>query len=144
MRLRDATAADATAVAGLLEQLGYPDDPVAVGERLERLAAATDDRVVVADEDGHLVGVIGLHAAPYLHRPGRWVRITALVVDAAARGKGIGRALMDEAERTARGWGCDQLEVTSGRHRPDAHRFYGELGYEETSARSGRFLKPLT
>lgn len=143
MRLREATAADAAAVAGLLRQLGYPDQVARVAERLDRLAAGPEDRVLVAEDEGRAVGLIGLHSAPYLHRDGRWLRVTALVVDESARGRGIGRALMAEAEAAARAWGCDQVEVTSGRHRPDAHRFYADLGFEEVSARSGRFLKKL-
>jgi GNAT superfamily N-acetyltransferase len=141
--LRDASVADAPAVTNLLGQLGYPDAEASVRQRLERLAAGALDRVVVAEVDGTVLGLIGLHVAPYLHRDGNWLRITALVVADPARGRGIGRALMAEAEATAIRWGCDQLEVTSGRHRPDAHRFYADLGYEETSTRSGRFLKKL-
>jgi GNAT superfamily N-acetyltransferase len=49
-------------------------------------------------------------------------------------------ALTRRLEEAAREEGCDRLEATSGEWREDAHTFYRELGFEETSK---RFIKPL-
>jgi GNAT superfamily N-acetyltransferase len=67
-------------------------------------------------------------------------RITALFVDDASRGQGIGRALVEAAEAHLAGTGCGLLEVTSNLRLVDAHAFYARLGYERTSV---RFAKPL-
>jgi len=49
-------------------------------------------------------------------------------------------ALIPRAEEEARAAGCDRLEVTSGEWREDAHAFYRDLEFEETSK---RFIKGL-
>ena len=75
-----------------------------------------------------------------LHRAKPIRRISALVVDARYRSKGIGRAIVDAAEQMFRDAGCGSVEVTSNMRRTDAHAFYARLGYELTSA---RFIKTL-
>jgi hypothetical protein len=47
MTVRDATPADAAAVAALLDELGYPTTEAAVAARLERFAADPASRVIV-------------------------------------------------------------------------------------------------
>ena len=69
-----------------------------------------------------------------------WCRITALVVDEAHRGHGIGQMLVEAAETAARSARCSRIEATSARHRTDAHRLYDRLGYGQTSV---HFLKRL-
>jgi GNAT superfamily N-acetyltransferase len=64
-----------------------------------------------------------------------------LIVDARCRSTGIGRALVNAAERMFAEAGCGMVEVTSNIRRTDAHAFYQHLGYELTST---RFMKTLT
>ena len=138
---RPATAADATAIARLLTQLGYPTTTDEARIRLDAIAdAAPMDRVIVAELDGRVVAVMTLHLVPELHRPRPNGRVTALVVDEAVRGRGIGRKMMEEAERIFRADGAGILELTSNMRRADAHRFYEKLGYQRTSF---RFAKEL-
>ena len=47
-----------------------------------------------------IAGIIAIHALPRFEHDDRIVRILALVVDAGARERGLGRALIAEAERT--------------------------------------------
>jgi GNAT superfamily N-acetyltransferase len=68
------------------------------------------------------------------------VRITALVVAEDARGHGLGRRLLREAERFARACGAQRLEISSGIQRTGAHAFYLECGYTESGR---RFVRPL-
>jgi GNAT superfamily N-acetyltransferase len=138
---RPATPADASAIAGLLTQLGYPTTADEARTRLDAIAGAAPlDRVIVAELDGGVVAVMTLHLVPELHRPRPNGRVTALVVDAAARGRGIGREMMATAERIFRAEGAGILELTSNMRRLDAHRFYERLGYQKTSF---RFAKEL-
>jgi hypothetical protein len=46
----------------------------------------------------------------------------------------VGGELMSAAEGVAREIGAAFVEVTAGRHRPDAARLYTELGYDATVA----------
>ncbi len=63
----------------------------------------------------------------------------------AHRGRGVARALLAAAEDTARGWGCDAIEVSSGRReeRTAAHALYRDAGFTDTAERSARYWKPL-
>ena len=139
--IRPAAPADATAIARLLTQLGYPTTTDEARIRLDAIAdAAPMDRVIVAELDGRVVAVMTLHLVPELHRARPNGRVTALVVDEAVRGRGVGRKMMEEAERIFRADGAGILELTSNMRRADAHRFYEKLGYQRTSF---RFAKEL-
>jgi GNAT superfamily N-acetyltransferase len=135
---------DATQVAALLAELGYPDNQVAdVQRRLALWAGEIASRALVAEHHGQLVGIVAVTAIPYLERDGRWGRIVALVVSSACRGQGIGRQLVQAAETAASELGCVAMEVTSARRRTDSHPFYQNLGYQDWGDRSARYLKDL-
>src|SRR5262252_5138644 len=96
--IRDARDADAQAIAALLTQLGYPSDADAVEERLDRVWVV-GDRVIVAEVEGDVVGVVHLQVTPALERERPAGKIGALVVDEGHRGQGIGRALFAAVEQ---------------------------------------------
>lgn len=127
--LRPAEPADAEAIAALFTDEGYPAGPSDIVSRLERFASP-HSRVVVAEHDGALLGFMAIHAIPRFEHDDRIVRILALVVDAGARERGVGRALMAEAERVGRELGAAFSEVTAGHHRPEARHLYESLGYD--------------
>jgi GNAT superfamily N-acetyltransferase len=131
--LRPATVDDTERIAGLLSDEGYPSGPSDIVERLERFASE-HSRVIVADNGGEVLGFVAVHALPRFEHSDRILRIMALVVDAGVRERGVGRLLMDEAERLGRELGAAFAEVTAGHHRPDARRLYEELGYDASVA----------
>lgn len=45
------------------------------------------------------------------------------------RSKGIGKSLIQEAIRRAKIKGCRLVQLTTDKTRPDAIRFYGNLGF---------------
>jgi ribosomal protein S18 acetylase RimI-like enzyme len=129
--LRPAQADDAAAIAALFTDEGYPAGPSDIVARLERFDEP-DSRVVVAEHDGAILGFIAVHAMARFEHDDRIVRILALVVDAGARERGVGRALMAEAERFGREVGAAFVELTAGHHRPEARHLYESLGYDST------------
>ena len=131
--LRPATPDDAERIAALFTDEGYPAGPSDIVERLARFDS-DHSRVIVADGGGEVLGFVAIHALPRFEHSDRVVRIMALVVDAGERGRGIGRLLMEEAERLGREVDAAFAEVTAGHHRPDARRLYEELGYDGTVA----------
>jgi GNAT superfamily N-acetyltransferase len=131
IQLRTAQESDAEAIAALFTDEGYPAGPSDIVDRLGRFGSE-HSRVVVAEHDGSLLGFIALHALPRFEHDDRILRILALVVDAGARERGVGRTLMAEAERIASELGAAFVEVTAGHHRPDARRLYESLGYDAT------------
>ncbi|GLZ14164.1 hypothetical protein Acsp04_43990 [Actinomadura sp. NBRC 104425] len=142
--VRKARPEDAAQVASLLAELGYPDNDVDdVRRRLAAWARETAGVVFVAEADAQVVGAVAVAAFPYLERRGRCGRIVALVVAADRRGQGIGRRLVEAAEEAAGSLGCVTMEVTSARTRTESHAFYRNIGYQEWSDRSARYLKDL-
>ena len=127
--LRPAVEADAERIAAMFTDEGYPAGPSAILTRLARFAGP-DSEVVVADRGGEVIGFIAFHALPRFEHDDVVIRILALVVDAGARERGLGHQLMAEAERVARERGAAFVEVTAGRHRPEARHLYESLGYD--------------
>ena len=136
--IRSARVEDTLQIAMLLGQLGYPNETEAVRERISLLSSGGGDRIWVAEFQGKVVGLLGFHLLPLLHVSGSLGRITALVVEEKFRGKGIGRQLVETAERWAWKRDCTRIEVTSGEQRTQAHQFYQDLGY---AVESKRFIK---
>ena len=131
--LRSATPDDAERIAALFTDEGYPSGPSDIVQRLARFDSE-HSRVIVAEHDGEVLGFVAVHALPRFEHSDRIIRIMALVVDAGERGRGIGRLLMEEAERLGRDLEAAFAEVTAGHHRPDAKHLYEELGYDGTVA----------
>ena len=127
--LRPAVDADAERIAAIFTEEGYPAGPSAIVARLARFGGP-ESEVVVADRGGEVIGFIAFHALPRFEHDDDVVRILALVVDAGARERGLGHVLMAEAERFARERGAAFVEVTAGRHRPEARHLYESLGYD--------------
>jgi len=129
--LRAASPADADQIAQQFTDEGYPVGTSDIVERLERFSSAYS-QVIVAEHDGALLGFIAIHALPRFEHDDRILRILALVVDAGARERGVGRALMAEAERVGAELGAAFVEITAGHHRPEARNLYESLGYDAT------------
>jgi ribosomal protein S18 acetylase RimI-like enzyme len=141
--IRDARPEDAPAIGKLLATLGY--EPRAdLDSTLATWLADPANRLLVADLDGEVAGVLALHSWPHLARAGSRARITALAVAEPARRQGLARRLVEAAERVATELGCVEMEVTSRLHRTEAQAFYRALGYEEVSGRSARFMRELS
>jgi ribosomal protein S18 acetylase RimI-like enzyme len=97
--------------------------------------------VVVADRDGAVVGFAMAHQElDGLQRDVALGVIDAMYVHPDARGRGLGRALLEAAEAALARRGADHvaLEVLTANTR--AHRFYTEAGYTE---RRRTLEKPL-
>lgn len=129
--LRPARPTDAAAIAALFTDEGYPAGPSDIATRLEHFSTP-QSRVIMAEHDEAILGFIAIHAMPRFEHDDWIVRILALVVDAGARERGVGRALMGEAERIALEMGAAFVELTAGHHRPEARHLYESLGYDPT------------
>ena len=119
---------DVEVVTRLGLQLGYPVDEVAVARRLERYGGLDTHLLIVAERDGALVGWAHVLERALLQEP-RHAEIGGLVVDEAARGSGVGRALLDAIDAWAARRGYHGLWLHSRVERPEAHSFYPALGF---------------
>jgi GNAT superfamily N-acetyltransferase len=128
---RPASASDAPAIAALFTDEGYPAAGSALGARIERFAAAAG-QVIVAEDAGEILGFVAVHVMPRFEHDDTIARVLALVVDAGARGRGVGHDLMAAADQIARDAGAAFIEVTAAHHRPDARHLYEAMGYDAT------------
>lgn len=128
--LRPAEEGDAGRIAVLSGQLGYPANAGAIVERLRLLAARGDQRVLVALVDDEVVGWAQVGRTLTLEA-GEQAELVGLVVDERHRGRGLGGALVAEAEAWARRQGLAVLRVRCNVHREATHRFYARLAFEE-------------
>ncbi|MER0447520.1 GNAT family N-acetyltransferase [Streptomyces sp. Edi4] len=74
-------------------------------------------------DDGSCVGAAGWRVVVNTVA-GRKLYVDDLVTAATARSTGVGHALLAHLEAHARAAGCTSLNLDSGTHRTDAHRFY--------------------
>ncbi len=95
---------------------------------------AAGGELLVALEDGHLVGVGGLRPVHGRPRLGRVIRIR---VHPAVRRRGVGRRLMEALESSARRRGLTDLLLDVGDHQPEALAFYRALDWSETWRETG-------
>lgn len=139
MIIRDARRADIGAVAALLadDVLGReretPGDPAYL-VAFERMRGQSGNHLLVAEDDeGRVVGCLQLLILPGLARKGATrAQVEGVRVAAAARGRKVGEALMDEAIGRARAAGCVLAQLTTDLTREDAHRFYEKFGFRRT------------
>jgi len=139
--VREAAPRDADSIAALSGQLGYPASGEEIRARLETVRRRGDGRVWVSELDGAVVGWGHAQGVHVLESPAH-AEVVGLVVDRDLRGRGIGAALMAEAERWAAAEGYTMVRVRSNVVRVDAHRFYERLGFVEAK-RQAVFAKRL-
>jgi len=125
--IRKATVEDEAGVFALLRQFSSGETS---GETTDRWQGGTatfreivndEDKgtVLVADEDGELVGVVTLSYPVAIRCRGIYTCIEEFIVSASTRGKGVGGRLLEAAVVEATSKGCDEIQV----NRPS------ELGY---------------
>ena len=78
-----------------------------------------------------------------LQESGR-AEVKRMFVDPAARGHGIGRALIEVIETVARDEGVSVLLLETGIHNHDAIRLYRRCGYRERGPFGGYAADPLS
>lgn len=132
---REATRADVAAVVALLT-----DDPLGAGREtrdcgrylaaFDAMSAETGNTLIVGEAEGRIVATYQLTFISGLsHNAARRAQVESVRVAADLRGKGIGRAMMADAEARARAAGCGLLQLTTHASRDRARDFYDALGY---------------
>jgi ribosomal protein S18 acetylase RimI-like enzyme len=125
MHIRPFHPADEEALIALWHRCGLTrpwNDP---HKDIRRKLAVRADLFLVAELDGAVVGTV---MAGYDGHRG-WINY--LGVDPATQRRGIGRALMDEAERLLRANGCPKINLQVRTTNTAAIEFYRRIGFVE-------------
>lgn len=135
---RKACADDVAAIVSLLadDMLGQQREDASTPTNPSYLKAFTaidqdpNQLLVVAELDGMIAGCLQLTFVPGLSRLGAWRgQIESVRVSSSHRGIGLGQALLEWAIERCRARGCRLVQLTTDKNRPDARRFYENLGF---------------
>lgn len=140
IEVRAAHAADAARIGCLFVELGYPDAGRGLGGRLLQQMGDTGNDILVATQEGEIVGVLVMHVITPLHVARPWAVISALVVDERSRAHGVGAILIAHAQQAASARQCAHVELSCSERRTGAHAFYESQGFAEVRK---RFKKEL-
>lgn len=133
---RELSDAEVAAIDRLVPQLS-PGAPPPGRERLDELVRSEACTLLLArDEKGAVVGTLTLVAYPI--PTGVRVWIEDVVVDEAARGRGVGEALVRAAVQRAAALGATAVNLTSNPRREAANRLYRRMGFELRDTNSYR------
>lgn len=124
-------------LASQFEDEGRPGDYWAAVEATRRQRGD----VLVAEEDGDVVGVCQVLIFQHFQHAGGWCcELESVHVRSDRRSLGIGAQLLAAAEELAHERGCYRIQLTSRNVRTDAHRFYSANGYGQTSQGFKKFF----
>jgi ribosomal protein S18 acetylase RimI-like enzyme len=130
--VRRATSADAAAIGRLLHDFNTEfDDPTPgpdrLAERIQRLLAGGDTAVLLVGSGPEGLAVLRFRAA--LWSEALECYLAELYVVPAARGNGLGRALMNAAIELARAEGADYMDLGTAETDVAARSLYESLGF---------------
>jgi GNAT superfamily N-acetyltransferase len=135
--IRKANDNDAEILAELMSELtNEPISAQIAKDRLNFVKNSPFDFLYVCVENEEVLGFLAFRIRENIEAPTRYGEISAIVVNPKARNKGVGRFLMEYAEKLAKEHECIGTWLVSGFGREEeAHKFYKKLGYEITGYR---------
>lgn len=133
--IRAARAGDAAAIALLLGELGHQTTQAAARIQLARVLDRRDAGVLIYEFDREPVALVAYETYELIYRSRPQCRLTALVVRADHRRRGIARELIAAVEAVARRRDCHRIELTTRPDRPDALSLYLACGFSERPRR---------
>ena len=137
-QIRRARADDVSVIVALLadDVLGHgreaPGPPLSprYAEAFAAIERDPNQFLAVVEEGGWIIGCLQLSFIPGLSRTGLWRgQIESVRIAADRRGEGLGRFMFDWAIAECRRRGCGLVQLTTDKGRPDALRFYEDLGF---------------
>lgn len=138
LNFRKAVYTDIPAIVRLLA-----DDPVgAARERFEdpipacyyaafdAITVDGNNFLLVAELDNIIIGTLQLTFITHLvHQGGKRAQIEGVRIDKAARGHGLGKAMLTWAIQKAKEEGCHLVQLTMDKKRQETFKFYKSLGF---------------
>jgi ribosomal protein S18 acetylase RimI-like enzyme len=105
--------------------------------------ADPNNELIVAVEKDKIVGVQQVTFTPYMTHQGSWrATIEGVRTCSTVRGQGIGGQLIRYAINRAKERDCRLIQLTTDKQRPDALRFYEDLGFSATHEGMKMLLNP--
>ena len=134
--VQEATEEVAGALCHLVPQLSTS---AALPDRaaVQRMVDSQATTLLAARLDGKIVGFLALVMFPIPTGFRAWIE--DVIVDEAARGRGIGEALTKKALDLAEAAGARTVDLTTRPHREAAGRLYERVGFAARATRNYRY-----
>ena len=127
--VREARPKDVGSIVRLIQQMGS-DSPI-TADYVSSYLKSPRSRVLLAERQGRVAGLISYSVRPDLYHAGNSVLIEELVVDEACRGEGIGSALMTSLMEELKELNCREVCLAVMPDNEPAIRFYRWRGLAE-------------
>lgn len=102
-------------------------------EAFNAITSVPNNELIVACDGDEVVGVLQITFTPYLTYQGGWrATIEGVRTLASKRGQGVGTKLIKWAINRAKERGCHLVQLTTDKQRPEALKFYEQLGFRAT------------
>lgn len=129
VNIRAACLEDAAKIAFLCKKLGYSAQTIEIEQRLKLLQTDRTHGIFVATQTNEVVGWIHVCQCDLLIMS-RQAIVLGLIVDENYRRSGIGKKLMQAAEKWAIKCECEAILLRSNIIRKEAHVFYEKIGFK--------------
>ena len=135
---RLAVESDLPAIVGMLadDELGAAREdfqvplPPSYLDAFRNIVSDENQELTVVELDGEIAATFHLTFVQYLtYRGGVRAQIEAVRVSSGMRGQGLGKQIFQYAIQRARDKGAHLVQLTTDQQRPDALRFYQQLGF---------------
>lgn len=130
----------ADVISLIKNELGYDGISSEIYDRIMLIYNNKNYATFVAEQDGRVIGFVGLMRGLAFEMNGEYIRIIALAVKREYQNHGIGTRLAEKAEDYAYETEASSIVISSGLRRADAHIFYSGIGYEK---KGYSFIKTL-
>lgn len=121
-------------------ELGYDGISSDIYDRIMLIYKNENYVTFVAEQDGRVIGFVGVMRGLAFEMNGEYIRIIALAVKREYQNHGIGTRLAERVEDYAYEIGASSVVISSGLKRADAHMFYNRIGYDK---KGYSFIKKL-
>jgi ribosomal protein S18 acetylase RimI-like enzyme len=130
LSIRQAKPGDEPIIVTLIRELAETsgDSSPITEEYAATCLAFPGSHVLLAEEDGQVIGLVSYSVRPGLYHAGDSGLIEELVVHDSGRGRGIGSALMSELLQQLAAAGCAEVSVSTATDNEGAKRFYKSHG----------------
>lgn len=132
MIIREPLHTDALELSGLMDDLGYPTSKSQMQTRMRTIQNDPNYQTFVAENEGGLIGMIGLFKGFSYEKDEPYVRIIAFVVKEEYRKQGVGQALVSHAEDWAEQVGAHKIAVNTSQVRTQSRVFYTNRGFVDS------------
>lgn len=137
--IKKASDKDIPNILGLLYELGRPkpekdSDVDAFRKLVKKYLKDSDKQILVAVRNEiEIVGMVSIAFLPRLNRINFEMYIPELIVLEKYQKQGIGKKMIDSCLALAKEKTCFRIRLESGNLRKDSHKFYTNLGFEQSS-----------